>query len=127
MKELINTDKAPAAVGPYSQAVKVDTGKMIFCSGQIPLDPVSGKIMGASAGEQAEQVLKNLTAVLHAAGAELKNVVKASIYLTSMADFQAVNDVYSRYFTLDLPARICIEVSRLPKDVKVEIEAIAIL
>ncbi len=127
MKELINTDKAPAAVGPYSQAVKVDAGKMIFCSGQIPLDPASGKIMGASAGEQAEQVLKNLSAVLHAAGAELKNVVKANIYLTSMADFQAVNDAYARYFTLDLPARACVEVTRLPKDVKVEIEAIAII
>ncbi len=127
MKELINTDKAPAAVGPYSQAIKVDAGKMIFCSGQIPLDPISGKIMGASAGEQAEQVLKNLSAVLHAAGAELKNVVKANIYLTSMADFQAVNDVYARYFTLDLPARACVEVARLPKDVKVEIEAIAVI
>lgn len=127
MKELINTDKAPAAVGPYSQAVKVDAGKMIFCSGQIAMDPVSGKIMGASAGEQADQVLKNLTAVLHAAGAELKNVVKATIFLTSMADFQAVNTVYARYFTMDLPARACFEVSRLPKDAKVEIEAIAVI
>lgn len=127
MKELINTENAPAAVGPYSQAVKVASGKMIFCSGQIPLDPESGKIVGSAAGDQADQVLKNLTAVLHAAGAELKNVVKTNIYLTSMGDFQAVNDVYSRYFTLDLPARACVEVSRLPKDVKVEIEAIAVI
>lgn len=127
MKELINTEKAPAAVGPYSQAVKVGPGRLVFCSGQIALDPASGKIMGASAGEQAEQVLKNLTAVLHAAGAELINVVKATIFLTSMADFQAVNAVYARYFTMELPARACIEVSRLPKDAKVEIEAIAVI
>jgi 2-iminobutanoate/2-iminopropanoate deaminase len=127
MKELINTDNAPAAVGPYSQAVKVPAGQMIFCSGQIPLDPETGKIVGTAAVDQADQVLKNLTAVLHAAGAELKNVVKANIYLTSMADFQAVNEVYARYFTLELPARACVEVARLPKDVKVEIEAIAVV
>jgi 2-iminobutanoate/2-iminopropanoate deaminase len=127
MKEIIATDKAPKAVGPYSQAVKVTTGTMIFCSGQIPLDPESGKIIGNAAAEQAEQVLKNLSVVLHEAGAELKHVVKTNVYLTSMSDFQAVNDVYARYFTIDLPARAAVEVSRLPKDVKVEIEAIAII
>jgi 2-iminobutanoate/2-iminopropanoate deaminase len=127
MKEFIQTDNAPEAVGPYSQAIKVDCGKMIFCSGQIPLDPQTGKIMGQLAAEQTEQCLKNLQAVLHAAGAELKDVVKANVYLTNMSDFQSVNEVYARYFTSFLPARAAVEVSRLPKDVKVEIEAIAII
>ena len=127
MKEIISTDKAPKAVGPYSQAIKVTAGTMIFCSGQIPLDPESGKIIGTTAADQAEQVLKNLSVVLHEAGADLKHVVKANVYLTSMSDFQAVNEVYARYFTIELPARAAVEVSRLPKDVKVEIEAIAII
>ncbi len=127
MKEIITTDKAPKAVGPYSQAVKVSASTMIFCSGQIPLDPESGKIIGNSAGDQADQVLKNLSVVLHEAGAELKNVVKTTVYLTSMGDFMAVNEVYARYFTIDLPARVAVEVVRLPKDVKVEIDAIAII
>ena len=127
MKELITTTDAPAAVGPYSQAIKVTCGTMIFCSGQIPLDPQSGKIIGATAAEQADQVLKNLSAVLHAAGAELKHVVKTTVFLTSMGDFTAVNEVYARYFTLELPARAAFEVVRLPKDVKVEIEAVAMI
>ncbi len=127
MKEIISTDKAPAAVGPYSQAVKVSCGTMIFCSGQIPLDPESGKIIGATAPEQFEQCLKNLQAVLTEAGADLKNVVKTTVFLTSMGDFVPVNEVYAKYFTLELPARAAVEVSRLPKDVKVEIEAIAMI
>lgn len=127
MKEIIATDKAPAAVGPYSQAVKVGCGTMIFCSGQIPLDPETGKIVGNAAHEQFEQCLKNLQAVLTAAGADLKNVVKTTVFLTSMGDFVPVNEVYARYFTLELPARAAVEVSRLPKDVKVEIEAIAMI
>ncbi len=127
MKELITTTDAPAAVGPYSQAIKVTCGTMIFCSGQIPRDPQSGKIIGATAAEQADQVLKNLSAVLHAAGAELKHVVKTTVFLTSMGDFTAVNEVYARYFTLELPARAAFEVVRLPKDVKVEIEAVAMI
>ncbi|MBN2225793.1 MAG: RidA family protein [candidate division Zixibacteria bacterium] len=127
MKELVFTTDAPAAVGPYSQAVKVACGTMIFCSGQIPLDPQSGKIVGTTAAEQADQVLKNLSAVLHAAGAELKHVVKTTVFLTSMGDFTAVNEVYAKYFTLELPARAAIEISRLPKDVKVEIEAVAMI
>ena len=127
MKEIISTKEAPAAVGPYSQAVKVSCGTMIFCSGQIPLDPNSGKIVGATAPEQFEQCLKNLQAVLKAAGAELKHVVKTTVFLTSMGDFVPVNEVYAKYFTLDLPARAAVEVSRLPKDVKVEIEAVAMI
>lgn len=125
MKEIIQTSEAPAAVGPYSQAVKIDCGKLIFCSGQIPMDPKSGEIVGDTATEQAEQVLKNLKAVLTAAGAGMENVVKATVFLTNMDDFIAVNEVYAKYFTTDLPARAAVQVARLPKDVKVEIEAIA--
>jgi 2-iminobutanoate/2-iminopropanoate deaminase len=100
---------------------------MIYCSGQIPLDPKEGKIIGITAAEQAEQVLKNVQAILLAAGAEMKHVVKTTIFLTSMNDFGAVNEVYGKYFTFDMPARATVEVSRLPKDVKVEIEAIAMV
>ncbi len=127
MKEIIKTDNAPAAVGPYSQAVKVSCGTMVFCSGQISLDPESGKLIGNAAAEQFEQCLKNLQAVLHAAGAELKHVVKTTVFLTDMGYFVPVNEVYARYFTIDLPARAAIEVARLPKDAKVAIEAIAMI
>lgn len=127
MKEVIKTLGAPAAIGPYSQAIKIPCGTMIFCSGQIPLDPKEGKIIGITAAEQAEQVLKNIQAILLAAGAEMKHVVKTTIFLTSMNDFTAVNEVYGKYFTFDMPARATVEVSRLPKDVKVEIEAIAMV
>jgi len=130
MKQYLETKEAPAAIGPYSQGVMATLAvgsKVIFCSGQLPLDPESGKIIGSVAAEQADQCLKNLQAVLLAGGAELKDVVKVNVYLTSMSDFQAVNDVYSRYFTTFLPARTAVEVGRLPKDVKVEIEAVAII
>ncbi len=125
MKEIIKTSEAPAAVGPYSQAVKITCGQLLFCSGQIPLDPKSGRIVGDTAPEQAEQVLKNLMAVLKAAGAGMKDVVKATVYLANMDDFAAVNEVYAKYFTTELPARAAVQVARLPKDVLVEIEAIA--
>lgn len=125
MKEIIQTTEAPAAVGPYSQAVKITCGQLIFCSGQISLDPKSGEIVGETASEQAELVLKNLKAVLKAAGAEMQNVVKATVFLANMDDFVSVNDVYTKYFTTDLPARAAVQVARLPKDVLVEIEAIA--
>ncbi|PKK82548.1 MAG: hypothetical protein CVT49_13100 [candidate division Zixibacteria bacterium HGW-Zixibacteria-1] len=127
MKEIIKTDKAPAAVGPYSQAIKVKCATMIFCSGQIPLDPKTGNIVGETASEQAEQVITNLKAVLKAAGADLTNVVKTNVYLTSMDDFVPVNEVYARHFTTQLPARAAVEVSRLPRGVKVEIEAVAVI
>ncbi|RKX26592.1 MAG: regulator, partial [Candidatus Zixiibacteriota bacterium] len=100
---------------------------MLFCSGQIPLDPKSGKIIGKTAPEQAEQVIANLKAVLTAAGADLTNVVKTTVFLVDMNDFAAVNEVYAKHFTGDLPARAAIEVSRLPKDVRVEIQAIAVI
>ncbi len=127
MKEIIQTTEAPAAVGPYSQAVKITCGQLVFCSGQIPLDPESGGIIGTTAAEQAEQVLKNLKAVLKAAEAGMENVVKATVFLANMDDFVSVNEVYAKYFTTDLPARAAVQVVRLPKDVLVEVEAIAAL
>ncbi len=127
MKEIIRTSQAPAAIGPYSQAVKVTCGTIIFCSGQIALDAQGGKIMGFTAGEQTEQALKNIQSILLAGGADMKNVVKTTIFLTNINDFAAVNDVYAKYFTMDMPARATVEVSRLPKEAKVMIEAVAVL
>ena len=127
MKELIETEQAPAAIGPYSQAIKVSGQTMIFCSMQIGLDPNEARLVGASSAEQAEQCLKNLQAVLTASGADLKHVVKTILYLTNMSDFTSINDVYGRYFTMDKPARGAVEVARLPKDAKVGIEAIAVI
>lgn len=127
MKEFIQTDKAPAAIGPYSQAIKTDCGKMVFCSGQIALEPGSGKMAGQMTMDQAEQCLKNIQAVLHAAGAELKDVVKTTVYLINISDFAGVNDVYAKYFTTALPARVAVEVGRLPKDAKIMIDAIAVI
>ncbi|GFN22323.1 RidA family protein [Thermanaeromonas sp. C210] len=124
-KTVINTDRAPAAIGPYSQAIKV--GNLIFTSGQIPLDPATGQIVPGGVAEQAERVLENLKAVLAAAGAGLEQVVKTTVYIKDMEDFGVVNEVYGRYFTKEPPARSCVEVARLPKDVLVEIEAIAVV
>ena len=127
MKEIINTDKAPAAIGPYSQAVKVECGKVVYCSGQIPLDPATMQIVGESAAEQCVQVMKNLKAVLEKAGADFSKVAKTTIYLQDMNDFVSVNEVYARSFPENPPARATAQVARLPKDVKVEIDAIAVL
>lgn len=127
MKEIIQTPHAPAAVGPYSQGVKTSCGIMIFCSGQIALEPQGGKLTGITASEQAEQILKNIQSILLAGGAEMKNVVKTTIYLTNITDFASVNEVYAKYFTLDMPARATVEVSRLPKEAKVMIEALAVI
>ncbi|MFQ2907578.1 RidA family protein [Aeromonas allosaccharophila] len=122
-KEVIATDKAPAAIGPYVQATKV--GEMIFTSGQIPLDPATMEIVAGGIEEQAERAMKNLVAVLHAAGADASNVVKTTCFLSDMNNFVAFNQVYARYFGDAAPARSCVEVARLPKDVLVEVEAIA--
>ena len=119
----IATEAAPAAIGPYSQAVRM--GKWIFCSGQIPLDPASGELVGGTAAEQAQRVLANLAAVLDAAGAGFDRVVKTTIYLKDLGDFAAVNEVYAKAFGDHRPARATVEVSRLPKDVLVEIDAVA--
>lgn len=127
MKEIIRTDKAPGAIGPYSQAIKVQVGSLIFCSGQIPLDPKTGEITGKSAAEQCRQVMDNISALLSEAGVDLSHIVKTTIFLTDLRDFVPVNEMYSTYFDMNPPARSTVEVSRLPKDVKIEIEVIAVV
>lgn len=124
-REYINTDKAPAAIGPYAQAVK--TNGLVFTSGQIPIDPAAGGIVPGGIDAQAACALDNLREVLTAAGAGLEDVVKTTVFLKSMDDFPAVNAVYARYFAAPYPARSCVEVARLPKDVLVEIEAAAVI
>jgi 2-iminobutanoate/2-iminopropanoate deaminase len=120
----IQTEDAPKAIGPYSQAVK--SGNMLFLSGQIPIDPVSGEIVDGKIKEQTKRVLDNLKAVLEAAGADFSNVVRSDVFLSSMDDFADMNEVYGEYFTCDpKPARQAVEVSRLPKGVMVEISCIA--
>lgn len=125
MREVIKTENAPAAIGPYSQAIKVPCGKMIYCSGQIPLDPKTGAIVGATGAEQCRQIMENVKGLLAAAGSNLNQVVKTTIFLTDLAEFASVNEVYGSYFEGNPPARSTVQVSRLPKDVRVEIEVIA--
>lgn len=120
--DFIATDKAPGAIGPYSQAVAVDG--WMFCSGQIPMDPATGELVGGDIADQTDRVLKNLTAVLEAAGASLTNIVKTTVFLEDMGDFGGMNEVYSRHFGEHKPARAAVAVRTLPKNVKVEIEAI---
>lgn len=124
-KKIIQTDAAPAAIGPYSQANVF--GELVFCSGQIPLDPVNGDIVSDDFEAQARQVMENVKAVLDAAGSSLEQVVKTTCFLADMNDFAAFNKIYGEYFTTDFPARSAIQVGRLPKDVRVEVEAIATL
>lgn len=124
-KKIIQTDAAPAAIGPYSQANVF--GELVFCSGQIPLDPVNGDIVSDDFEAQARQVMANVTAVLDAAGSSLEKVVKTTCFLADMNDFAAFNKIYGEYFTTNFPARSAIQVARLPKDVRVEVEAIATL
>ena len=124
-KEIIHTDKAPAAVGPYSQAVRI--GSLVFTAGQIPIDPATGKLVADDISVQTEQALKNLTAVLEAAGSSLDNVVKCTVFLKDMGEFGAMNEVYGRFFSSNPPARSAVQAAALPLDVRVEIEAIAAL
>jgi len=124
-KQVITTADAPAAIGPYSQAIRV--GNLVFTSGQIPLHPQTGDIVGETAAAQARQVLQNLQAVLQAAGASLQQVVKTTIFLTDLSQFAAVNAVYAEFFPENLPARSTVQVAALPRGVQVEIEAIAIV
>ena len=118
----ISTEKAPAAVGPYSQAMEING--MVYTSGQIPLDPVTGELVGTTIEEQAEQVMKNLVAVLEAAGTKPENAVKTLCFLTDINDFAAFNEVYARYFT-EKPARSCVGIQSLPKGALCEVEVIA--
>ena len=125
MREVIATPKAPKAIGPYSQAIRA--GGMVFCSGQIALDPTSNQLIEGDIAAQTERVLKNLSAVLWEAGSNLEQVVKTTVFLKSMNEFAAMNEVYGKFFTKQPPARSTIEAARLPKDVLVEIDAIAML
>lgn len=125
MREIVKTEKAPAAIGPYSQAVRASG--LVFCSGQIPIDPATGEFVAGGVREQTEQVLRNLSAVLEAAGTGLGRVVKTTVFLADMNDFAAMNEVYERYFAGEgPPARSTVEAARLPRDARVEIEAIAL-
>ena len=125
MKETITTNAAPAAIGPYSQAVK--SGGFVFCSGQIPIDPTTGEFVSEAISEQTEQVLKNLGQVLKAAGASFDSVVKTTVFLADMNDFAEMNEVYGRYFSANKPARATVQAARLPRDAKVEIDCIALM
>ncbi|MBC5685782.1 RidA family protein [Roseburia sp. AM51-8] len=123
MKKVIATDKAPAAIGPYSQAIEVNG--MVYTSGIIPVDPATGNIPEGSVA-QAEQAFLNMKNLLEAAGTDISQVVKTTVFIKEMNDFGAINEVYAKYFTEPYPSRSCVEVARLPKDVMLEIEAIAL-
>jgi len=123
VKQIIATDRAPQAIGPYSQAVRV--GNLVFASGQIPIDPNTGEFVPGGIAEQTEQVLRNLTAVFEAAGLGLSKVIKTTVFLADMNDFTAMNEVYGRFFAEQPPARATVQAAGLPRDARVEIEAIA--
>lgn len=125
MRQAISTPAAPAAIGPYSQAVRA--GSLLFVSGQIPLDPETGQLIAGDITAQTHRVLKNLAGILEAAGASLDRVVRSTVYLADMADFVAMNAVYATYFSMPAPARSTIEAARLPRDARVEIDVIATL
>ena len=125
MKETVSTDNAPGAIGPYSQAIKA--GGMVFCSGQIPIDPLTGEFVSDVVSEQTEQVLTNLSEVLKAAGTNLGSVVKTTVFLVDMDDFAEMNEVYGRFFSENKPARATVQAARLPRDARVEIDCIAVL
>ena len=124
MRKPVSTPNAPAAIGPYSQAIRC--GNMVYTSGQIPLDPATGTVVGDEIRAQTEQVMKNLSAVLTAAGTSFENAVKTTCFLSDMADFAAFNEVYAAYFTTN-PARSCVAVKTLPKSVLVEVEVVALV
>ena len=124
MKEIIQTDRAPQAIGPYSQAVKANG--LIFASGQIPIDPQTGQFVTGGIAEQTQQVLTNLAAVLEAAGSDLSKVVKTTVFLLDMAEFGTMNEVYGKFFGEAPPARATVQAARLPRDARVEIEVIAL-
>ena len=124
MKEIIQTDHAPQAIGPYSQAVKANG--LVFASGQIPIDPGTGQFVAGGIEAQTEQVLKNLAALLEASGSSLDRVIKTTVFLADMQEFAAMNEVYGRFFASEPPARATVEAARLPRDARVEIEAIAL-
>ena len=123
MNEVISTNEAPGAIWPYSHAIR--TGGLVFCSGQIPIDTATGEFVEGGVAEQTDQVLKNLGAVLKAAGTSLEKVVKTTVFLADMNDFGAMNEVYGKYFSSNKPARATVQAARLPRDARVEIECVA--
>ena len=124
-KEILSSKNAPAAIGPYSQAVKV--GNLLFSSGQIPLDPNTGELVSSDVQAATVRVLENIKGILEAAGTNFENVIKTVVFLKDMEDFAAVNEIYAKYFTDKQPARSCVQVAKLPKDALVEIEVIAVV
>ncbi|MGH9513876.1 MAG: RidA family protein [Terriglobales bacterium] len=124
MREVIATKDAPQAIGPYSQAIRANG--FVFASGQVAIDPATQQVTGGNVAEQTDRVIKNLTAILNAAGSSLEKVVRSTVFLKNMGDFAAMNEVYGRYFSSDPPARSTVEAARLPKDVLVEIDVIAL-
>jgi len=124
MREVISTEHAPKAIGPYSQAIRAEG--LLFTSGQVAIDPATQQVINGDVAAQTERVLKNLAAILEASGSSLEKVVRCTVFLKNMGDFAAMNDVYGRYFKQSPPARSTVEVARLPKDVLVEIDAIAL-
>ncbi len=124
MKQIVQSERAPQAIGPYSQAVIA--GGFVFASGQIPIDPQTGEFVAGGVAEQTEQVMRNLSAVLTAAGSNFAQVVKTTVYLADMSDFVAMNEVYGRYFPTEPPARATVQAARLPRDARVEIDVIAL-
>jgi 2-iminobutanoate/2-iminopropanoate deaminase len=124
-KEIISTKNAPAAIGPYSQAIKV--GNLLFTSGQIPLDPTTGELINKDIKSATKRVLENIKGILEEAGINFGNVIKTVVYLRDMEDFATVNEIYAQYFTSKQPARSCIQVAKLPKDALIEIEVIALV
>ena len=123
-RDIITTPLAPAAIGPYSQAVR--TAGLVFISGQIPIDPASGKLVSGDIGAETRQAMQNLKAILEASGSSLKQVLKVTLFIADMDQFGLINEAYAAFFPQDPPARACVEVSRLPKDVRVEVEAVAL-
>ena len=123
MKQIIQTEQAPKAIGPYSQAIR--SNGLVFASGQIPIDPATGQFVAGGIAEQTEQAIKNLSQVLEAAGSGLHRVVKTTVFLADMDEFAAMNEVYGRFFSEEPPARATVQAARLPRDARVEIEAIA--
>lgn len=124
MANVISTDKAPAAIGPYSQAIEVNG--MIYTSGMIPIDPSTGELVTSSVEAQAEQAISNLEALLAASGSSIEKAVKTVVFISNMDDFGKINEVYAKHFKEPYPARSCVQVARLPKDVAIEIEAVAV-
>lgn len=125
MRQAVSTDAAPKAIGPYSQAVRA--GQLLFVSGQVPIDPATGDLVDGDIAAQTDRVLRNITEILKAAGLSLDHVVRTTVYLADMNDFGRMNEVYGRYFAAPAPARATVQVARLPKDARIEVDAIAIV